>query len=328
MVSTDAGPETLWHKDATKESGLSMSRDGNFTMAAYPSRLSSVEVLGDLGVLAKAPSSEFLARVLENSACLLLVVDAVRPVQRVLYASPAFLRLGGYTMAELRGRPWSALTIHEDTLETHVSQDLLYLKRRDQAVLCFDAQVTCLRNEGNTPIRYIVVLHDKTAEQEMRALLEHRAYYDALTGLANRYLLRQRFEIEAAHARRRAETFSLVLFDLNGFKAVNDTLGHDVGDAVLREVGARLKRASREEDTAARLGGDEFALLLSEVDGPGGAESVSRIGELLGVPVTLGGSEITVTCSSGMAQFPLDGTDLDSLLKAADARLYAAKRIT
>ena len=141
-------------------------------------------------------------------------------------------------------------------------------------------------------------------------------------------LLRQRFEIEAAHARRRAETFSLVLFDLNGFKVVNDTLGHDVGDAVLREVGARLRRAIREEDTAARLGGDEFALLLSEVDGLGGAESVSRIGELLGVPVTLRGSEITVTCSSGMAQFPLDGTDLDSLLKAADARLYAAKRIT
>ncbi len=317
----------LWHKDASEVSGLSVSSNANFITAAFPSRSPRTELLGDSGALAHVPSSDFLARVFENSACLLLVVDAARPVQRVLYASPAFLRLGGYTTAELCGRPWGALSIHENTLERRMSQELLYLKSRNQTQLCFDAEVTCLRNEDGAPIRYIVVLHDKTAEQETRALLEYRAHYDALTGLANRYLLRQRFDIESAHAQRRGETFSLALLDLNGFKAVNDTLGHHIGDAVLREVGARLKGAVRDEDTAARVGGDEFALLLSEVDGLGGAESVRRVGELLSVPVTLQGSEISVTCSCGIAQFPRDGTDFGALLKAADARLYAAKRI-
>jgi diguanylate cyclase (GGDEF)-like protein len=200
----------------------------------------------------------------------------------------------------------------------------LCLKNRNQTPLYFDAQVTQLRGDDGKLTHYVVVLHDKTAEQLAQEILQYRANHDPLTGLANRYVLRERFDYEAAHALRRNETFSLAILDLNGFKVINDSFGHDIGDALLQEVGRRLQDAVREEDTVVRLGGDEFVLLLSGVQV---AEPiVDRINEALKEPMALTGCQVVISCSSGIARFPDDGRNLEALLKAADARLYAGKR--
>jgi diguanylate cyclase (GGDEF)-like protein len=125
---------------------------------------------------------------------------------------------------------------------------------------------------------------------------------------------------------RRSETFAIAVLDLNGFKSINDAYGHDVGDALLREVGDRLKSMVREEDTVARFGGDEFVLLLSEVDRGDSAEAIlDRISASLQAPVVVLDHQIVVTCSCGIARFPHDGTSFDGLIKAADVRLYAMK---
>ncbi len=280
----------------------------------------------------------FIERVLESSACALVVVDATQVVRPIAYASPAFLSLVGYAMAELSGFPWAALAAPAgyETLPSSAAADFLtsctrgtlHLKHRNQTPLCFDAQVTHLYSEGGTLTHYIVVLHDGMAEQQAREALQYRANHDPLTGLANRYVLRERFDHDAARALRRDETFSLLILDLNGFKAVNDTFGHEVGDAVLQEVGRRLKTAVREEDTVVRLGGDEFVVLLSDVEVADTSQSiVDRISESLREPTTVPGcNRVAISCSSGVARFPYDGTTLDSLLRVADARLYRKKR--
>src|SRR5262249_32959886 len=200
----------------------------------------------------------------------------------------------------------------------------LRVRHRNQTPMYFDAHVTQLCGDEGSPTHYIVVLYEKTSEQRAEETLHYRANHDPLTGLANRYVLRERFDYEAAHALRRNEKFSLAILDLNGFKAINDTFGHDIGDALLQEVSRRLQEAVRGEDIVVRLGGDEFVLLLSDVQVA--VPIVDRIKQALKEPMALPGCQVAISCSSGIARFPDDGRDLEALLKAADARLYAGKR--
>jgi len=276
----------------------------------------------------------FFERVLEASACPLIVADAAQSLRPIVYASPAFQTLTGYPMTELLGRPWAALADSEGAALPSLrafhrslnngTRETLRVWRRDQTPLYFDAQVTELCDDEGNMTHYIVVLYDKTAEQQAQEVLQYRARHDPLTGLANRYVLRERFDYEAAHALRRNETFSLAILDLNGFKAINDAFGHNIGDALLQEVGRKLQEAVREEDTVVRLGGDEFVLLLSDVQVA--VSILDRVNESLKEPMALPGCQVAISCSSGIARFPDDGRNLEALLKAADARLYARKR--
>jgi diguanylate cyclase (GGDEF)-like protein len=276
----------------------------------------------------------FFERVLEASACPLIVVDAAQSVRPIVYASPAFQTASGYPMTELLGRPWATLADLEGAALPSSSaghwslnngtRGTLRLWHRDQTLLYFDAQVSELCDDEGRLTHYIVVLYDKTAEQHAQEILQYRARHDPLTGLANRYVLRERFDYEAAHALRRNEAFSLAILDLNGFKAINDAFGHNIGDALLQEVGRRLQAAVREEDTVVRLGGDEFVLLLSDVQVA--VSIVERVNESLKQPMALPGRQVAISCSSGIARFPDDGRNLEALLKVADARLYAGKR--
>jgi diguanylate cyclase (GGDEF)-like protein len=154
--------------------------------------------------------------------------------------------------------------------------------------------------------------------------LEHLAYFDALTGLANRRLLRERSEAQIALARRNGSSIAMLYMDLNRFKAINDSLGHGAGDELLKQVAARLRETVRESDTFARLGGDEFALVLD-----GGQEdamrAAQRITQLLRQPFTLGAQEITVNISIGIALLPEDSASFDELTKHADIAMYRAK---
>src|SRR5499427_3289058 len=308
-----------------------MSMGGDSVTGTYPfTRGHTQNSRGRTSFLCQVP---FFERVLEASACLLIVVDATESAQPIVYASPAFQTLSGYPMTELLGHPWAVLADSDGaglpssrtfSGSLNHTRSTLRIRRRNQTPLYFDAQVTWLCGDEGSLTHYIVVLYDKTAEQRAQETLQYRASHDPLTGLANRYVLRERFDSEAAHALRRNETFSLAILDLDGFKAVNDSFGHDVGDALLQEVGRRLQEAVREEDTVVRLGGDEFVLLLSDVQVA--VSLVDRINELLKEPLALPGCQVAISCSSGIARFPDDGRNLEALLKAADARLYARKR--
>jgi len=159
-----------------------------------------------------------------------------------------------------------------------------------------------------------------------QAELEHRALHDALTSLPNRTLLFERIEHDIQLARRHDEQLCLLMLDLDRFKEINDTLGHEVGDSLLVEVGNRLRACLRETDTVARLGGDEFAILLP---GTTADEALQAVGKLLDTfkrPFILKGVEFYVAGSIGVAAFPEHGEHAQDLLQHADVAMYSAKR--
>jgi diguanylate cyclase (GGDEF)-like protein/PAS domain S-box-containing protein len=172
----------------------------------------------------------------------------------------------------------------------------------------------------------LVALIDVTERKRAEASVVHMAHHDALTGLTNRVLFRQRLNEALARMRREDHGLAIHCLDLDHFKSVNDTLGHPVGDALLREVSERLLRCARETDTVSRLGGDEFAIIQDAVKTP---EEVgvlaTRLLDVIGQPYRLEGHDLVVNVSVGIAFAPSDGEDPDILLKNADMALYRAK---
>jgi diguanylate cyclase (GGDEF)-like protein len=156
--------------------------------------------------------------------------------------------------------------------------------------------------------------------------MAHQARHDALTGLANRVLFTERAEAALDRARRDKEPVALVYADLDGFKAVNDSLGHAAGDELLDQVAERLAATVRAGDTLARLGGDEFALLAPTVTRSEAEALAERAAGAFAKPFTIAGRELTVGVSVGVAVFPEDAYSLESLLTSADAAMYRAKR--
>ena len=157
--------------------------------------------------------------------------------------------------------------------------------------------------------------------------LESLALHDVLTGLPNRRLLFDRLALGIAHARRNTLTMAVMYLDLDGFKQVNDTLGHDAGDALLRLVADRLVAAVREEDTVARLGGDEFVIALwesSHVDAV--ARLAEKVVEAVSQPYRIQGNDVHITASVGVGMYPAHGEAVETLMKSADMAMYEAKR--
>ncbi|HEX6735370.1 MAG TPA: EAL domain-containing protein [Azonexus sp.] len=156
--------------------------------------------------------------------------------------------------------------------------------------------------------------------------LQRQAHYDALTGLPNRTLLADRLQIALAQAKRRGESLAVCLMDLDGFKPVNDTLGHKAGDQLLQEVAHRLQQTLRREDTAARTGGDEFALLIGGLKATGEVErTVQRLLQAIAAPVLINGQAVRISASIGVTLYPGDVFDADQLLRHADQAMYLAK---
>lgn len=163
----------------------------------------------------------------------------------------------------------------------------------------------------------------KRAEREIREL----AHYDQLTGLANRVTFNDRLNHCLARARRRGASFSVLFLDLDRFKPINDSLGHDMGDALLQQVSTRLASVLADADTIARLGGDEFAVVVED---PGGEDGLSalcrRILAAIRVPFELGRHTVAISCSIGVATYPTSGRECRDLMRAADEAMYASKR--
>jgi len=167
----------------------------------------------------------------------------------------------------------------------------------------------------------------QTRERAAQSRIERLAHFDMLTGLPNRALLIDRLNQESSRAKRGARPFAVLMFDLDGFKKVNDTWGHAAGDQLLRQVGTRSRACVRASDTVGRLGGDEFLALLPETTLDGAREVAEKLRMALREPYDLGkGATATVGASVGIAVFPQHGTDAEDLQRAADGALYHSKR--
>ncbi len=177
------------------------------------------------------------------------------------------------------------------------------------------------------PLGMLGTVQDVSALKQHERELRRLAYHDALTGLPNRILLQDRLQQALAHARRERHQVAVMVLDLDGFKAVNDQYGHDIGDLLLVEVAERLRQSLREGDTVARMGGDEFIVIAS---GLGAREHVERVTHkllnALKPGTTLEGIPLQISASIGVALYPTHGTGEQTLFKTADQAMYAAKR--
>jgi len=189
-----------------------------------------------------------------------------------------------------------------------------------------NSHIMLQRSSDGTPLYYIVQIADITDLKQGQQRMEQMAFYDTLTNLANRRLFHDRLTQAIEHAIRTNRAAALLYLDLDNFKRVNDTLGHEIGDSLLREVAGRLKQCVRKEDTVARPGGDEFTILLNEITTPSDAGMVAeKILNHLREPITISGHPLVVTTSIGITLLPGDGADPNVLTKNADLAMYKAK---
>lgn len=254
-------------------------------------------------------------------------------------ANPAIERVFGYTPAELIGRNVSLL-VPESSRGFHDAYINDYLRTGKSSVVGHYREVTAVHKDGHTfhlelnvadmefdgNKHFVGLTRDITERKILEEDMIRMALYDALTGLPNRTLFLKHLDFSLSQ-KRRAQGYAAVMFiDLDGFKAINDGLGHDAGDAVLKEVGKRLKGCLRESDMAARIGGDEFLVFLSQLDGSAGAAIVcDRLIDRLRQSILIKGEACRIGASIGIALFPDHGKDADSLIKHADEAMYSAK---
>ena len=271
-----------------------------------------------------------------------LLVDAsgngifgLGPDGECTFINPVALQLLGVDRAEtLLGAPILECVVpiaeqlrvlHEAfRLGQRVHSDEMVFRRPDGSR--FDVEVRLDPIEGDARGGAVVNFADVTLRKAAEASVWHQANHDALTGLANRKLLREHLEQTVAQARRGGEIVALLFIDLDGFKAVNDGHGHAAGDCVLRETSRRLERGIRESDLAARLAGDEFVVILRHLAGEPYAGAVAaKLIATLGEPYRFGTQDLVVAASIGIALYPQDADSAEELLRHADAAMYKAK---
>lgn len=186
--------------------------------------------------------------------------------------------------------------------------------------------LAAVRDTQGAVRHFVCTFSDISAIKQSHAKLEFLAHHDPLTGLPNRTLLLDRLGHSLERAMREWEQVAVIFIDLDHFKDVNDTLGHETGDALLREMAERMKALLRNEDTVARLGGDEFTVILADIDAPRAALNVAqKLLQIVERPIELSGHTLHLSASIGISVFPIDGKDVPTLLKNADTAMYSAK---
>ena len=263
----------------------------------------------------------------------------VTPEGRLTTANPALASmLGGASAEELLAAGEEVVTLFE--IDPERRRELLALLAADGEVQGFECEVRhrdgtalwvsvsarAVRDGEGRVALYEGTVQDITARKRSDERVQFQAYHDPLTGLPNRLLLMDRLTLAQIHAERHGRTLAVMFLDVDHFKLINDTLGHAVGDRLLRGVAERLSARVRQDDTVARVGGDEFTLLFAELDR---REDAGRMAaKLLGAfatPFLLDEHEISVTASLGVAVYPDDGENPDALLRSADSAMYRAK---
>ncbi|NHZ35553.1 bifunctional diguanylate cyclase/phosphodiesterase [Massilia rubra] len=278
-------------------------------------------------------------KVIEVSANAVIICNAEGPDYAVEYVNPAFEAITGYSAAEVIGKSLKSMQgaghdqqniaeISAALSEQREGHAVLRNYRKDGSGYWNDLFIAPVRDDAGLISHFVVAQYDISAVMRFEAELQYQAGHDALTGLANRHLLNERLSGAIADAARAGAGLWVVFVDLDRFKFVNDTLGHEAGDAMLRVLGERLKSAVREGDTVARMGGDEFVVVLPGNPGNGaGLRVLQRITEVIAEPLLIQAHEFFVTCSLGVAVYPEDGATAETLTKHADIAMYRAKEL-
>lgn len=259
----------------------------------------------------------------------------------ISYANPMAEKILASMEKELVGCHIKRFMCHEDTPASSWEESPVYKvlmscgQHRDEDAIFrrfnnekFPVEYTCATvHGGNCPgTGGVMLLQDISKRKAMQRKLRELAHYDPLTGLANRRVYQEFLDIELDRSMRHNLQMAILFMDLDNFKHINDTKGHDVGDLLLQSVADRLKKCVRKEDLVARLGGDEFAIVLVEIDNQENAAIVAhKVLEKLAVPHQLAGHEIITTFSIGIAVYPESGDNVQDICKAADIAMYHAK---
>ncbi len=271
--------------------------------------------------------------VFETTAEAIIVLDSAF---NITTANPAFTTITGYTLEEMMGQPPRFLADgRHPTLKEEIRAAIAHTGRWDHEQWSLRKSgdeyaerlsITAVTDQLQRVVRYIVVFSDITQRKLDEERIRYQANYDALTGLPNRALFMDRLTQSITQARRLEQRVGLMFIDLDGFKLVNDTLGHDKGDDLLVEASKRLLTCVRQGDTVARLGGDEFTIIMPNLGDVRNAPMVAqRILSVLEAPFHLDHHEAFVSGSIGISTYPDDAGDSATLLRNADAAMYRAK---
>lgn len=265
-------------------------------------------------------------------------VITVDPDHRITQLNQAAAKLTGWQPSEALGLPLDdVLTFERDrrTGEDSVVAEGPSLKTGDRKILRtkqgrlipVESDSIAMRGkDGESAYGHVIVFRDASERQRFESEIKRLAYRDELTQLPNRTSFWDRLQLELQHAEREKKMLGLLYLDLDGFKAVNDTLGHRAGDDLLKGVAERLRRSIRRGDTVARLGGDEFCVILPGVKGAADAERVAaKLVSALEEPIQIGRDPVRTRPSIGIALYPQDAKDAEELVHCADQAMYEAK---
>jgi diguanylate cyclase (GGDEF)-like protein/PAS domain S-box-containing protein len=264
----------------------------------------------------------------------IMVVD---PAMRITKVNPAFTRISGYRPEEVVGHSPSMLSsgrqdaaFYRSMWDSLAQRDFwrgeVWNRRKNGEVFAELLSISTVRDASGLIQHYVGVFTDISHLKAHEAELDRIAHYDPLTGTPNRRLLADRLEQSILRSARNGHSLAVCFLDLDGFKSVNDRLGHAAGDALLVGVTANLHHVLRVDDTLARLGGDEFVLLLSDISTPEECALIlDRVLQATNSPVMLEGQAVTISASIGVSLYPTDNSDADTLMRHADQAMYLAK---
>ena len=275
-----------------------------------------------------------LSQAVEQSASTIVITDLDA---RIEYANQAFTRATGYSLEEAIGKNPKLLhsgktpqSTYEDMWQ-HLTSGRAWRgefvnQRKDGSEYTESVLISPVFDDAGQPTHYLAIKEDITQRKLDEQRIERLAHFDALTDLPNRKLFASRCEQALGLSERSHQPLAVLYMDLDHFKHINDSLGYRVGDAFLVEVAQRLKAALRDEDTQSRQGGDEFVFVLPYTDAKGAAHAAERLKALLASPCEVGEHSLAINASIGIAVFPEDGRDFDTLSQRADIAMHRAKQ--
>ena len=274
------------------------------------------------------------SHVYENTIEGILVTDVKG---HILSVNPAFTAITGYSAEEAIGNTPRLLKSnkHNQPFYKQMWHDLIaqgswkgeiWNRRKSGEIYPERLAISAIKDSDGKTTRYTAIFYDITDIKESEDRIRHRAFHDPLTELPNRLLFQDRLLQAIAHAKRSNDQLAIMFMDVDHFKNLNDTLGHHMGDVFLHQLASQLTEIIRVEDTVSRMGGDEFTILLTQISSEADAASIAdKILSLFNKPFNLGGHNIHLGASIGIALYPNDGSDTDTLIRNADTAMYHAK---